>query len=190
MRIKGKKLAMEIRQSDQILIEKVGNDYWISDTHIAVKVSEIQFQKFFEKLLNYKDFEEISNDPFYNFQDLIEITQYDKVKVEKKDRHSIEILKQKAKDLKNQDELLFTDFIIKSYQSRLFKSESGRPVLLNTDYSWLLDQLEENPNVILKQEKKLTQINILNKSGSLEGFIMPMRKDKLDEKFDQLKEMV
>lgn len=163
----GKKLAQKLRTEDKLLIERVNNDYWISNTYFAVKLNNYDFEDFKSKYNSYKSTETIRELPEEG-QTLDYSNNYFNVTDETPISNVIGGLN-KLKDT------IFTDLIVKNEDTFLrvyqVNNDTG---FIDNKYNWLLELVSYQK---VFTEELLRPVIFKNAAGEINLLIMPLRQE-------------
>lgn len=163
----GKKLAQKLRTEDKLLIERVNNDYWISNTYFAVKLNSYDFEDFKSKYNSYKSTETIRELPEEG-QTLDYSNSYFNVTDETPISNVIGGLN-KLKDT------IFTDLIVKNEDTFLrvyqVNNDTG---FIDNKYNWLLELVSYQK---VFTEELLRPVIFKNAAGEINLLIMPLRQE-------------
>lgn len=161
-----KQVAKKFRTSRNVVIEKVGNHVWVSDTYIAVKFSFPEFKDFKDKYNSYKTTVDIPK-----FSKVVKI---EDAEIEKFDESLMD--KVVPEDNNLDYELTVTDEIYAPVGAegirKLVHNDLGK-IFIAREYEFLLENAVDNYK--LYTAGNLSPVVIVE-HGTISSLIMPVRR--------------
>ncbi|SDM27197.1 hypothetical protein [Halarsenatibacter silvermanii] len=178
--LKGKKLAQMFRTDNRILVKRLEEGYWLSNTYVLVRVGNKEGSKFIGKWNDYKTTDFI---PHLNPGDTYEISSRRTRMVEDSDPLG-DLIKSIDKD--SLQKVTITELSkISGDESRRIYRCGDRLGLYSNKYQFIIEELKPSE---IKAEGLLSPLVLLDKNEDVMGLIMPLRADE-DEIKEKLKKI-